>query len=85
MSNPLLNWWPSPAKLNLFLHINGRYENGYHQLQSLFQILDYGDELAFDVNTSNNITLADPIAGVADKDNLIIKAAHLLKKYLVGY
>ncbi|GAC38032.1 4-(cytidine 5'-diphospho)-2-C-methyl-D-erythritol kinase [Paraglaciecola psychrophila] len=82
MSNPLLNWWPSPAKLNLFLHINGRYENGYHQLQSLFQILDYGDELAFDVNTSNNITLADPIAGVADKDNLIIKAAHLLKSTL---
>jgi 4-diphosphocytidyl-2-C-methyl-D-erythritol kinase len=82
MSNPLLNWWPSPAKLNLFLHINGRYENGYHQLQSLFQILDYGDELAFDVNASNRITLADPIAGVADKDNLIIKAAYLLKSTL---
>jgi 4-diphosphocytidyl-2-C-methyl-D-erythritol kinase len=75
-----LNWWPSPAKLNLFLHINGRYENGYHQLQSLFQILDYGDELAFEVNSSNKITLADPIAGVADEDNLIIKAALLLKE-----
>jgi 4-diphosphocytidyl-2-C-methyl-D-erythritol kinase len=75
-----LNWWPSPAKLNLFLHINGRYENGYHQLQSLFQILDYGDELAFEVNSSNKITLGDPIAGVADEDNLIIKAALLLKE-----
>ena len=52
-----LNWWPSPAKLNLFLHINGRYKNGYHQLQSLFQILDYGDELAFDINCSDTITL----------------------------
>ncbi|PKG99175.1 4-(cytidine 5'-diphospho)-2-C-methyl-D-erythritol kinase [Paraglaciecola sp. MB-3u-78] len=75
-----LNWWPSPAKLNLFLHINGRYENGYHQLQSLFQILDYGDELAFDINSSDKITLGDPIAGVADVDNLIIKAALLLKE-----
>jgi 4-diphosphocytidyl-2-C-methyl-D-erythritol kinase len=82
MNNPIKNWWPSPAKLNLFLHINGRYENGYHQLQSLFQILDYGDELAFDINSSGKITLADPISGVADEDNLIIKAALLLKQSL---
>ncbi|WP_339723197.1 4-(cytidine 5'-diphospho)-2-C-methyl-D-erythritol kinase [uncultured Paraglaciecola sp.] len=80
MNNPLQTWWPSPAKLNLFLHINGRYENGYHQLQSLFQILDYGDELAFDINTSGKITLADPILGVADAENLIVKAALLLKQ-----
>jgi 4-diphosphocytidyl-2-C-methyl-D-erythritol kinase len=83
MNNPSLKWWPSPAKLNLFLHINGQYENGYHQLQSLFQILDYGDELAFDVNLSDRITLADPIAGVADEDNLIVKAAQLLKQYVL--
>jgi 4-diphosphocytidyl-2-C-methyl-D-erythritol kinase len=80
MNKQPLNWWPSPAKLNLFLHINGRYENGYHQLQSLFQILDYGDELAFDINASDKITLADPISGVADENNLIIKAALLLKQ-----
>ncbi|MEP1445072.1 MAG: 4-(cytidine 5'-diphospho)-2-C-methyl-D-erythritol kinase [Paraglaciecola sp.] len=82
MNNRSQIWWPSPAKLNLFLHINGRYENGYHQLQSLFQILDYGDELAFDVNSSGKVTLADPIAGVADEDNLIVKAAHLLKQHI---
>jgi 4-diphosphocytidyl-2-C-methyl-D-erythritol kinase len=82
MNNSPLNWWPSPAKLNLFLHINGQYKNGYHQLQSLFQILDYGDELAFDVNCSDKITLADPIGGVADEDNLIVKAALLLKQHL---
>jgi len=80
MNKPPLNWWPSPAKLNLFLHINGRYENGYHQLQSLFQILDFGDELAFYINSTDKITLADPIAGVDDNDNLIIKAARLLKQ-----
>jgi 4-diphosphocytidyl-2-C-methyl-D-erythritol kinase len=83
MNNPSLQWWPSPAKLNLFLHINGRFDDGYHQLQSLFQILDYGDELAFDINSSNEITLADPIAGVAVQDNLIIKAALLLKETLL--
>lgn len=82
MNDQALNWWPSPAKLNLFLHINGRYENGYHQLQSLFQILDYGDELAFDINVSDKITLANPIAGVVDEDNLIFKAAMLLKNNL---
>lgn len=81
-ANGKLEWWPSPAKLNLFLHINGRYDNGYHQLQSLFQILNYGDELAFEINNSNQITLADPIEGVADEDNLIVKAALLLKQSL---
>ncbi|MFT4994394.1 MAG: 4-diphosphocytidyl-2-C-methyl-D-erythritol kinase, partial [Paraglaciecola sp.] len=75
-----LNWWPSPAKLNLFLHINGRNANGYHQLQSLFQLLDYGDELAFEINGSGNIELMTPIEGVDNQDNLIIKAAHLLQK-----
>jgi 4-diphosphocytidyl-2-C-methyl-D-erythritol kinase len=82
MNKHSLKWWPSPAKLNLFLHINGQYENGYHQLQSLFQILDYGDELAFEVNSSGKITLVDPIDGVSDQDNLIIKAAFLLKHHL---
>lgn len=82
MSDCQLKWWSSPAKLNLFLHINGRYDNGYHQLQSLFQLLDYGDELAFEPNTSGVVTLATEIAGVAADDNLIIKAAKLLKQQL---
>ncbi len=74
-----LAWWPSPAKLNLFLHINGRYDNGYHQLQSLFQLLDVGDELAFEINQTGVIDLATPIPGVENADNLIIKAAEKLK------
>jgi 4-diphosphocytidyl-2-C-methyl-D-erythritol kinase len=76
-----LDWWPSPAKLNLFLHINGRYANGYHQLQSLFQLLDYGDELAFELTSSGKIDLLSPIPGVDNQDNLIVKAAHLLKAH----
>jgi len=75
------DWWPSPAKLNLFLHILGRYENGYHQLQSLFQMLDYGDSLAFAVSTDNSeIKMDKPLEGVPDDENLIIKAARLLAR-----
>ena len=40
---------PSPAKLNLMLQILGRREDGYHELQTLFQFLDYGDEMTFSV------------------------------------
>ena len=73
------DWWPSPAKLNLFLHILGRYDNGYHQLQSLFQMLDYGDALAFDISTDDTIIrMETPLDGVPDDDNLIVKAARLL-------
>ena len=75
------DWWPSPAKLNLFLHILGRYPNGYHQLQSLFQILDYGDELAFELNNHGHIAMATPLPGVKDDDNLIIRAAKLLASH----
>lgn len=80
---PELTWWPSPAKLNLFLHIVGRYANGYHQLQSLFQLLDYGDELAFDCNQTGNIRLLTPMVDVKHDDNLIVRAAHLLQKQWV--
>ncbi|MBJ2128844.1 4-(cytidine 5'-diphospho)-2-C-methyl-D-erythritol kinase [Alteromonas sp. IB21] len=75
------DWWPSPAKLNLFLHILGRYENGYHQLQSLFQMLDYGDALAFSISSNNTeIKMDTPLEGVPDDENLIIKAARLLAR-----
>ena len=74
-------WWPSPAKLNLFLHITGRLDNGYHQLQTLFQLLDVGDSLAFDVNDNGYIAMATPLPGVTDDDNLIIRAARLLASH----
>jgi len=73
--------WPSPAKLNLFLHINGQLSNGYHELQSLFQLLDHGDSLEFDVTQDGEINLLDPIAGVAQQDNLVFKAARLLQAH----
>ena len=72
---------PSPAKLNLFLHITGQRSNGYHELQTLFQLLDYGDELSFNLRSDNKITLTPSIEGVNDNDNLIVRAAKLLQKH----
>ncbi|HBF92649.1 MAG TPA: 4-(cytidine 5'-diphospho)-2-C-methyl-D-erythritol kinase, partial [Marinobacter adhaerens] len=65
---------PSPAKLNLFLHIVGRREDGYHELQTLFQFLDYGDELSFTLTPGEpGVRLAESVPGVDDEDNLIIR------------
>lgn len=71
---------PSPAKINLFLHINGRRADGYHELQTLFQFLDYGDTITLTPLAQNNIELSTPLTGVDDKDNLVVKAATLLKE-----
>jgi len=74
----------SPAKLNLFLHITGRRADGYHQLQTLFQILDWGDYLHFTANDSAVITLEGADLGIPERDNLIVRAAHLLQRGTLG-
>ena len=71
---------PSPAKINLFLHILNRREDGYHNLQTLFQILDYGDQLSFSVNKQPEINLISAIEDVAPQDNLVFKAARALQQ-----
>lgn len=71
----------SPAKLNLFLHITGRRADGYHNLQTLFQLLNYGDTLRFTARSDGRITLAPDIPGVAFEDNLIIKAVRILQQH----
>ena len=71
----------SPAKLNLFLHITGRRADGYHNLQTLFQLLDYGDELSFHLRQDGRITLEPGIPGVEFEQNLIIRAARLLEPH----
>lgn len=72
--------WPAPAKLNLFLHITGRRTDGYHLLQTAFQFLDYGDSLTIQVTDSPQIILIPELPGVAEDNNLIIRAAILLQK-----
>ncbi|BBB15193.1 4-diphosphocytidyl-2-C-methyl-D-erythritol kinase [Candidatus Rickettsiella viridis] len=80
-------YWPSPAKLNLFLHIVGRRNDGYHDLQTIFQLLDYGDELTFTPRSDQQITCTcfsalepDSPSVIPEDDNLAIKAARLLQQ-----
>ena len=65
----------SPAKLNLFLHVTGQRDNGYHELQTAFQLLDWGDRMRFEITETPGITLHPPVAGVPNEDNLIFRAA----------
>ncbi|MGQ8365652.1 4-(cytidine 5'-diphospho)-2-C-methyl-D-erythritol kinase [Glaciecola sp. 1036] len=74
-------WLASPAKLNLFLHINGRFENGYHDLQTYFQLLASGDQVGIKIDDSNQVCMAESLPDVKDEDNLVIKAAKALLPY----
>ena len=71
---------PAPAKLNLMLHILGRRADGYHELQTLFQFLDYGDELSFSPREDGQIRLHTDLPGVDHDSNLIVRAARLLQR-----
>ena len=74
--------WLAPAKLNLFLHITGRYPDGYHSLQTLFQILDWGDELRFSITDSGQISRSCNIDGIPEAEDICVRAARLLKTRL---
>lgn len=69
----------SPAKLNLFLHITGQRDDGYHNLQTLFQLLNYGDTLTFELRDDQTITLSPAMPQVPFDNNLIVRAARLLQ------
>ena len=70
----------APPKLNLFLHITGRRDDGYHNLQTLFQLLDGGDLLTFTATNSDAISLSPQIEDVPEEDNLIVRAARILQE-----
>jgi len=71
----------APAKLNLFLHILGQRADGYHELQTLFQLVDYGDTLSFVAQDNNELVLKPTLEGVPDDENLIIRAARTLQTH----
>ncbi len=75
---------PAPAKLNLFLHITGRRDNGYHELQSIFQLIDLYDWLEFSQTASPEISI-DGLNSVDLEQNLIFKATQILKPYAKAY
>lgn len=71
---------PSPAKLNLFLHITGRRDNGYHELQTIFQLIDLYDWLEFEINDTQSIHIQG-LNSVDLEQNLIYKATQILMPY----
>ena len=76
---------PSPAKLNLFLHITGKRADGYHNLQTIFQLIDLYDYLTFDTSdASTGDIVVSQIDQVNPQDNIVYKAAQLLKQH-TGY
>jgi 4-diphosphocytidyl-2-C-methyl-D-erythritol kinase len=72
--------WPAPAKLNLFLHVVGRRADGYHLLQTVFRFIDLADTLHFAPRDDGRIVLATPTPGVADEQNLVVRAAQVLRE-----
>ena len=74
-------WWPAPAKLNLFLHITGRRADGYHELQTVFQLLDFGDRVRLRVRADGKIHRVTSIAGVPPEQDLTVRAARALQQH----
>ncbi|MBA8888158.1 4-diphosphocytidyl-2-C-methyl-D-erythritol kinase [Dokdonella fugitiva] len=71
--------WPAPAKLNLFLHVVGRRADGYHLLQTVFQLLDRGDAVRLRLRRDGAIRRVDPLPGVAAEQDLAVRAARALQ------
>ena len=71
----------SPAKLNLFLHIVGRRSDGYHLLQSVFQLIDWCDTLSLKQIPENEVRRINPIPGIPPESDLVVRAAQLLKEF----
>lgn len=72
--------WPAPAKLNLFLHVTGRRADGYHELQTVFRLLDWGDRIALRVREDGQVRrVGASVPGVAEANDLVVRAAIALK------
>lgn len=74
-----LHHCPAPAKLNLFLHVTGRRADGYHLLQSVFQLIDRADVLHFDLREDERIVRLNEVPGVPEEQDLIVRALRLLQ------
>jgi 4-diphosphocytidyl-2-C-methyl-D-erythritol kinase len=72
--------FPAPAKLNLFLHVTGQREDGYHLLQTVFRFIDYSDELTFVIRDDGLIRLMNSVPGLLEMDDLSVRAAKLLRE-----
>ena len=75
-----ISHWPAPAKLNLFLHVTGRRADGYHELQTLFQLIDLHDTITISPREDGRIERPSGPAGVAPEADLTFQAALALQK-----
>lgn len=73
--------WPAPAKLNLFIHVLGRREDGFHDIQTLFQFLEAGDRLYFQHRDDGRIRLDAGDIALAEEENLVLRAARMLQEH----
>ncbi len=74
-----LESWPAPAKLNLFLHVTGRRSDGYHELETLFQLVDICDEININISENGEIIREEGAPGVSAEADLVVRAARLLQ------
>src|SRR5579863_4296288 len=76
-----LRWWPAPAKLNLFLHVTGRYGDGYHALQTIFQLIDRCDRIGLALREDGRIERRTILADIAPAQDLTVRAAQALQQH----
>jgi 4-diphosphocytidyl-2-C-methyl-D-erythritol kinase len=72
---------PAPAKLNLFLHVVGQRDDGYHLLETFFDLIDWNDTISFDLRSDGALVLANPLPGVPPQIDLCVQAAAHLAQY----
>ncbi len=85
-ASPTARWWPAPAKLNLCLHVTGRRADGYHDLQTIFQLISLSDQLSFDLREDGRVvrldyegSTAQSLRDVAEDQDLCVRAARALQ------
>ncbi len=75
-----MQYYPAPAKLNLMLHVTGRRADGYHLLQTVFRFIDHADRIGLSVREDGAIVRVNDVAGVAEADDLTVRAARALQQ-----
>jgi 4-diphosphocytidyl-2-C-methyl-D-erythritol kinase len=76
-----MQWYPAPGKLNLLLHVLGRRDDGYHQLQTVFRLIERGDRVGIALRADGAVQRTDSLPGVSAEDDLCLRAAKRLKRY----
>ena len=79
-----MQWYPAPAKLNLFLHVLGRRDDGYHLLQTVFRLIDRSDRVGIEVTRAGETRRIDETPGLEPESDLCLRAARLLREAAIA-